>query len=407
MKRFARLVSAIAEFFNLSKASEIVMEPVVNYAEIRNELLPDPCETLPKRTSPFAVLRPEYRIVEFDYRHALLDELIDWCSWKNDQHVGWKLVTGETGRGKTRLMVELCAEMNNASRGDWIAGFLNIERFSPRSEKTNEDAINRAYDVLFQSPKPLLIVVDYAERHSKIVKELLVRSLRRDDQAKPGVTKIIFVARGRSDIWNEIFSEPKQLRGLGSSDLQEINLEPVAHEYSAQEQFAKAVERFAAHRGENIAAPTLDFAGLARAGEPPDIGLIHMLALETVLSAGTNLDRQNSRPQRDNILHDALEREQTYWAELAADRNIAPELQQIEILTAAAARLTQPAQQGAIATAADARRVLALEELLEDQSAANLNALANLFREIYPGIGYVNGVVPDLLGDYLITQVDV
>ena len=81
-----------------------------------------------------------------------------------------------------------------------------------------------------------------------------------------------------------------------------------------------------------------------------------------------------------------------------------PELCTEAVVAEAAALLTLASQQGAIVDAREARAVLRSGALLADQSEAQLDQIVSVFRETYPGIGYVNGVAPDLLGDFLIMR---
>ena len=111
---------------------------------------------------------------------------------------------------------------------------------------------------------------------------------------------------------------------------------------------------------------------------------------------------KNFRPTEDDVLGFLLARERRHWSRAAAALGLPPALRSDAVLGEAAALLTLASQQGAIATAADARAVLRTGALLGDQPAALLDRIAEIFRETYPGTGHVGGVTPDLLGDYLI-----
>jgi hypothetical protein len=129
-----------------------------------------------------------------------------------------------------------------------------------------------------------------------------------------------------------------------------------------------------------------------------------LLALLAVVAPAELNWQANSRPTQDELLDFLLEREKSCWVKTATSFNLCSELCDYKLLTEAAALLTMASQQGAIANAHEARAVLRAGTLLHDETEARLNQIVSVFRETYPGPGYVNGVTPDLLGDFLIMQ---
>jgi len=393
-RTISKYIEATAQLIGADKLAEILTEPAKIDAAIKHVLLPDPSRTPEKDISDAALLRSEYRAVRFDYRNREFDDLLAWCN--SDTPYAWRLVHGETGRGKTRLLVELCAHLNGYSTGNhWIAGFVKVERFQDDLE---------AYDVLFATSKPLLIVLDYAERQSAIVTELLRRSRQRGLDNPRTTTRIVLVARRRSEVWEQIFRHDEELSKLKRSSLEDMHLCAVTEAHDIDEVFRAAFADFSAHFGTQHATLEIDFSLLTKGGANPDIGIVHMLALLAVL-APHELDRRtNSRPTQDQVLDFLLDREKRHWVKAARGLNLPAELCQENVLLEVTSLLTLASQQGAIVDAAEARGVLRLGRLLGGQTEALLDRLVTVFRETYPGLGYVNGVTPDLLGDYLILR---
>jgi hypothetical protein len=392
--KFSKWLEASAEFVNLSKFAGLATEPLKKDYAIRHVLIPDPVKTPDKHMSEASLLRPDLRIVEFDYRAAEFEDLCNWCN--SSEAFGWRLVHGDSGRGKSRLMVELCAHLNGHATGnDWIAGFVNVERFRGDPE---------AFDLLFDTPKPLLIVLDYAERQSEIVTQLLKRSYQAAVKFPERTNRIALVARRSTDVWDQIFRQDCDLHLLGRRTLADIRLSPVTETAAIEAVFASAFKAFSTHLGKSHSAPQFNFSMLAPKGGHPDIGLVHMLALLAAIAPGELSWQVNDRPTQDELLDHVLGRERRVWQKTAEGKGLPTELRTEPVLLEAAALLTIASQQGAIGNAHEARNVLRKGTLLAGQSEAQLDQLVSVFRETYPGIGYVNGVVPDLLGDYLFTQ---
>ena len=230
--KFTRILEATAQLVGADKFAELVTEQAKKDHAIRHTLLPDPVKQPNKYMSDASLLRPELRIVGFDFRAAEFEDLCRWCSSENA--FGWRLVHGDTGRGKSSLMVELCARHNSHATGnDWIAGFVKAERFRDDAE---------AFDLLFDTPKPLLIVLDYAERQSEIVTQLLRRSYQRAVQTPDRTTRIALIARRSTDVWDRIFRSDDVLQSLNRRRLDNFRLKPVTEAVPVEAVFAAAFD---------------------------------------------------------------------------------------------------------------------------------------------------------------------
>jgi hypothetical protein len=390
--KLSRLIESVADVFNAGKIAELLTEPAKKHYIVANILLPNPVRKPDDFTSEASLLRPEFQIASFNFRTKEFEEFSGWCN--SSEPFAWRLVHGDSGRGKSRLMVELCTHFNGHATGNhWVAGFVNVEKF-----RDNPDS----FELLFDEPKPLLIVLDYAERQSEVVIQLLRRSYERAVSNAKQTTRVLLIARRSTDLWNNVFNSDEVLQTLGRSRLQDVNLSSVTETASVEDVFETAYGDFAQHFGKTESVPQFDFSKLAPNGHHPDIGLVHMLALLAVLSPEELNWQSNSRPTQDELLGFLLGREIRFWQKAAKGMGLPPELCKVPVLSEAAALLTLSSQQGAITNADEARSVLRNGTLLHDQSQALLDLMVTVFRETYSGIGYVNGVAPDLLGDFLI-----
>jgi hypothetical protein len=394
LAKYAKYIEAAAQLVSFDKFAEIATEPAKKEHLIRHALMPDPVKKPDKHTSPAAHLRAEMRIVPFDYRANEFEDFCQWCA--SEEPFAWRLVHGDSGRGKSRLLIELCVHHNGHKTGThWIAGFINVDMF--REDQT-------AFELLFETNKPLLIVLDYAERQSEIVTQLLKRSYERSRNHPDRITRIVLISRRSTDVWDKIFREDNVLHSLNRSLLAEFHLKPVMTGTDVKAVFSDGFNAFSRHFATAPTMPEFDFSTLTSKGQTLDIGLVHMLALLAVKAPDELNWQTNARPTQDELLQFMLHREIRFWQKTAHDLGLPPELRTQEVLAEAAALLTFAAQQGAIVDAPQARRVLRGGTLLKDQTEARLDLIASVFRQTYPGPGYANGVAPDLLGDFLIQQ---
>ncbi|HEY0639782.1 MAG TPA: toll/interleukin-1 receptor domain-containing protein [Pseudonocardiaceae bacterium] len=100
----------------------------------------------PLVNAPSTLLRPEFRVVPFTGRDGELADLREWVAGPTSLAAG--VVTGPPGVGRSRLVVELCAEL----RADgWLTGIV--------AGDAPAEQIRRTADL----DRPLLAVVDDAE----------------------------------------------------------------------------------------------------------------------------------------------------------------------------------------------------------------------------------------------------
>jgi hypothetical protein len=122
-------------------------------------LVTDPRRRWRRERRDAAVLRAEYQVVDFHAeRQPELEALQAWCA--SDEPVSVQLITGPGGTGKTRLAIQLLGALGP----NWRAGFLH---------RRAEEVTPFALDGVFADPRPLLLVVDYAETRRPVVERIL------------------------------------------------------------------------------------------------------------------------------------------------------------------------------------------------------------------------------------------
>ncbi|OLF10369.1 nSTAND1 domain-containing NTPase [Actinophytocola xanthii] len=125
---------------------------------------PPRSRTLP----PSTWLLPEYGIAPFAGRDLELAELTGWV--RAPRPVSAQLVTGPAGRGKTRLALRLCAELDGHG---WVTGIVH------------DNARIADLAALGTIDSPLLVVVDQASTRFEQLHALAAALVERDATAPP------------------------------------------------------------------------------------------------------------------------------------------------------------------------------------------------------------------------------
>jgi hypothetical protein len=323
---------------------------------------------------PSALLRPDFEIVPFYGREDVLADLRHWTA--STEPLGIRVITGAGGMGKTRLLIEVCGQL---SREGWRAGFLNIEAFSREWQVPT--------DGLFQDGRPSLIAIDYAETRIPEVVTLL-RAARDRGQATP--VRIVLLARALGDWWVSL-----ETKGGGVGEImsgpatQIVPMRPIASDAARRasifEHAASAFQRLMPC-GVKAEVPSLEASHYDR------VLYILIAALAAVQGEAVN--------KEDDLLDWALRREREFLDEgiSAAGHG---HLQGRPILQCAAvATLAGHARDrgGAI------RLLSTGAPLLSGQPAVVVDAVAELLHRLYPGESWLQGVLPDLLGEHLVER---
>jgi 5'-methylthioadenosine/S-adenosylhomocysteine nucleosidase len=345
-------------------------EPVaVQFAEIPE------WEWRPGLFAPSALLRAEFSVVPFLGRTSELNDLLEWS--RDDRELSARLYTGAGGMGKTRLMIELCKQL----RGEgWYAGFLSREL-----------AVEGLPQVLRASTRDhdrCLIVVDYAETRIPDVTALLRAALA---WSKGRACRLVLLARARGDWWTELQRQPDRAGEFLSGPATEVKaLRALASAAPDRRSvFDSAVASFSAR----VDAPK----GIH---EIPDLEAeYNERALYILIAALAAVEGQPIKGE-NGLLDYTLERERR----LLDDGVIALSLQHLKgdaVLQAAAVATLV----GSASSRDEAARLLSAAPLLAGESPNVVRTVAELLHRLYPGQSWLQGVLPDLLGEHLVERV--
>jgi len=244
---------------------------------------------LPANPPPSALLQARHRVSPFYGRAEVLARLTDWCN--TGDPVRLYLVHAEGGMGKTRLAIELCERMRHAG---WVAGFLR------------EPAPPRWFERLWQSERPALVVIDYAESRTTLP-ALLEPVAQHQRGWKRAPFRVLLLARSASDWWENLRSRAESLRDLLGFTGMEYLPALTATVEERMDLLREAVPAFARVRRRAVRAEALPDVADARFKR---VLYLQMAALAHVdgLPAGA-----------DQLMDAVLDHEERFWGEARVD----------------------------------------------------------------------------------------
>jgi tetratricopeptide (TPR) repeat protein len=334
-------------------------------------LVSDPRRHWPRGRADAAILRAEYRVVDFHpERQAALEALQGWCAAANP--IAVQLITGPGGTGKTRLAIQLLTALGPG----WRTGFLH---------RRAEDVATVALDGVFADQKrPLLLVVDYAETRRPVV-EAVLDHLRA--HGAPCKVRLLLLARAAADWWRALLTASGDIRDLfAEHPPSEVQLARIADSPEQRAHvFAAALVDYAEALGRPAEAPGgIDFA----APHFANTLFLHIAALAAL---------EGAVPQGEQALLDwALDRERGLWLERQGrDEARASALAQAATLLTLA---------GGAADGEEALAIFGRWPPLRAKGDDVLLAMFDLLGQLYPQDDGATGVRPDLLGEHLVEQ---
>ncbi len=344
------------------------------------------------------LLGASYEVVPWDDtgRAPIFDDLLTWTMGSElpDPATRIRLLMGEGGTGKTRLAIELVAQLRH--RGV-MAGF-----FQATSDETSEAEPTPLFQALLRPGRPRLVVIDYAETKIALLKRFLGRTLELRGPGQPHL-HILLVARNAGDWWQQLVREiPKLADVQAPHSLDEVVL-AIA---DLKRQFWHAVSVFSTLLQRSPSAlPAARF-------EDPIYRrplFLHMAALALVESHAVHGRRE--------ILEATLDHETRFWNAARADRRIPVALDDVlrKLTPRAVAALTLI---GGAAHEVEAETFLARATTSESPvppQEVPILTLQELLRRTYDAEHrdsldrrFLRGLEPDLLGEFqvltLITQ---
>jgi hypothetical protein len=191
------------------------------YFQAYNQRLIDPRHSrLPRdrrEISPVELLQARSAVVPYADVTGMKAGLDAWCR-DGARATGGRLVHGPGGLGKTRLMIEVAAELRKDS---WIAGFLDPPPFfdepAARLRSQALDQIIAHGGGAGGDDSGLLMVIDYAEARQPEVKALAGRLRRRPDgDTRP--VRLVLLTRTAGEWWTTLQNETPEIRVLFRND---------------------------------------------------------------------------------------------------------------------------------------------------------------------------------------------
>ncbi|MFM0350677.1 hypothetical protein [Paraburkholderia sp. RL17-347-BIC-D] len=314
-----------------------------------------------------ALLRADYEVVPFHMRRKEITEFCQWSETSDKFRI--RIIVGDGGVGKTRFSRQFGRIL--LATGQWSGGFVN---WTPDSDRPPS---------LRTIGQSTIAIIDYAEQSPETLNAVL-QVLHREK----GKARLILLARTAGS-W---LDKARRQRGTTGDLLQSrateiIRLEGIGHSAKSRLSTASKAETEFRKRLGLLAIPLA-------LEEPQDVSntlLLHASVLSRLLGA--------SMSGSGAVLHWLAEREQRFWCDHARLRELPAFLESALCEVAALICVTD----GAVdCEAADV--LVRCAPQLGGQPEAHINAIRNLFHELYPGPKYLNPVQPDLIKETVIAQ---
>lgn len=386
---FAKWLPAVAQPFGLSEAAKNLTAPL-NARARAEHVFRSTSSALPANYGYAALLHPERSPVPFEFRDEDVDDFTNWALAMPDGSPKWRLLTGEAGRGKTRLLMGIVESLNGSLDRPWRAGFLNL----PHIRTTPSDLL-----CLRELNEDLFLVVDYAERFENEITAIMNTTLAIAADRPDRRVCLVMVSRVHSELWRRIAVDNREIgEFVGATPLDVRELSPLGDDLAIRRKvFETAYASFETHFKEERplqSEPNLtpeDFK---------DVLLIHMAAL--------SLHQGDLRPDeltQEKLLRWVLDRERRLWNEMVDGKGL-PRALRGAPMEQAATYLTMVTLAEGITLRQTAIQHLENCPELNGLDAPTLGTIAEIFHELYPGPGWVNGVTPDLIGTFLLNITD-
>ena len=320
--------------------------------------------------SPARLIGARAGLVDFVGRDKLLRSLEAWAGAPDP--FAMQVIAGQGGSGKTRLAIELCLRLGE---NDWLSGFL--------AERPRENRL----DALIETPKPRLILIDYAENRAEQL-EMLLPALSDAATAESPVRLLLLIRTGALPA----FDLPRRLgiraeaveRLLEASKVIFLEKDESFPLEEREQLFALAVAALGPHveSSSTTDSPSLD--------QP-----VFESPLLVVIAAYLAASGENIPSGREQLLDGLLTHERRYWGSSATD--LAADDALLDRIVALATLMRSESESQASA-------LLKVVPDLGDATTERRNRLARWVQAQYPGSGWWNPLEPDILGEHLIAS---
>lgn len=352
-----------------------------------NLLLDAKRSTWKSSDSRLSLLLATNRVIEFERRDDVLNDLRQWCEGKSDLDL--RLIFGPGGTGKTRLLIEACDQLWRDL--GWRAGFLR-----PTSQ-THRDTLYRA---LLDDPKSLLVVFDYAELRIEEVQDFVASAhQRRKDKVAPTTSvRIVLLSREGGDWWTKALPARRDEVTDFFTDIQGRpdalrRLSPIADQQPDRAAlFSKWRKTFAERLGTESAIGVSEEWQRILAQRGMDRSLfIALAALSAVDSQAGEIPRSI-----EDLLRRTIANERRLWIDHLGKTLSDPASDALAAITL-------------LMGSPDRDRTRTLIRALpsfEGQPQNTINRVFDTLHTLYPDESHrgVGAVQPDLIGEYLIDQ---
>ena len=322
-------------------------------------------------------LRPEAEVVGFRSRPEL-NVLREWCVAEGRIRV--RLVTGEGGVGKTRLAVQLAAEL---AEDGWRTMFV------PRGQE------GEAVGHMRMIGEPALLVVDYAETRPYL-SCLLADAVAAGDGPE---LRVLLLARSAGEWWQQLLDEADYQLSQVLEAAAPIGLGLLEAPGGPDELFSEAVIAFADRLG--LAHPD---ARLVMDDPQAVILMVHAAALLAVLDHASTGGERVQPSSAAGVLIGLLGHEARYWHQSAVARGLILDSSVERLAVAVACLLGAESEDDAAA---------ALSQIPDLADSAELRGrVGRWLHDLYPGstardrdeeYEWIGGLRPNRVAEHLIT----
>lgn len=319
----------------------------------------------PTHWLPSALLRPEHEVVPLVDRDGELANLLSWVT--SPAPASTRLLHSPTGRGKTRLALRLCRELEHTG---WVAGF--VRESTPATAFTGTSRIT----------KPLLVVIDDAEFRSPQV-EAAARMLAEHGEGRVAPRRVLLLSRHK-DWLPRLYQHPNKQVADVFRNMREDALGSIFPQVNGREdEFTRAMRAFAAELGDPAPDPAPPTSLAAPRRE--SVLEVHAAALARVLDHVTaaHSDDTDQDPMTRLRHH-----EYRHWARTAG------ELDQARVHLMVAAVTLYGAE-----TEPQARSLLSALPLFAGADQGDIESYLGWLRKSYPGQYVVNPIEPGGIGE--------